>query len=260
MLKIKCGDCFWHHLTSVPENTFHRHMHNEFELLYFLSGDAEYIIEGSVYRLRPRDLLLIRPRTFHYLKPLSAAPYERFVINIPEGEIPPLLRDFAQSTENIFRLPEHHPAARLFEDWIEIEARGSAEELTLFLSSFVKSTLLYLKLLPITAPVTPLRANRTFDAVLRYIDEHPEERVTAATLAARFFISTSSIVHTCRHTLGISLMQYVSKKRILYAQSRIRSGISPTEVAKLCHYESYATFYRQYKKILNRSPHEDAVK
>ena len=52
-------------------------------------------------------------------------------------------------------------------------------------------------------------------------------------------------------------MQYVEKKRILYAEAKIHAGMSPTDVAKLCNYENYSTFYRQYKKVLGHSPAED---
>ena len=42
-----------------------------------------------------------------------------------------------------------------------------------------------------------------------------------------------------------------------YMAELIRSGMVPTEVAQHCGFENYATFYRQYKKILNRTPKED---
>ena len=121
----------------------------------------------------------------------------------------------------------------------------------------LSSALLYLKCLPQEAPVAPIRANPTLENILRYIDEHPEAHLTAEDLSREFYMSTSWIVHTFRKTLGISLMQYIEKKRILYAESRICDGISPTEVAKLCHYENYSTFYRQYKKVLGHTPQED---
>ena len=40
---------------------FRRHLHNEYELYYFLEGNSDYLVGDSVYRLRKNDLLLIRP-------------------------------------------------------------------------------------------------------------------------------------------------------------------------------------------------------
>ena len=103
-------------------------------------------------------------------------------------------------------------------------------------------------------PVLPRLENPTLDAILRYIDEHPDKAITANDLAQRFFVSTSWIVHGFREHLGITLMQYVNRKRILYAEQQIRAGASPTTVAKACHYDSYVTFYRQFKKYLGYPP------
>ena len=58
--------------TNFPQaNVFQNHMHNEYEILYFIQGDMDYSIEGVMYHLRPRDLLIIRPRAFHYCSPLT---------------------------------------------------------------------------------------------------------------------------------------------------------------------------------------------
>lgn len=261
MIEFDAGQYSFHHTTDTPKKDgFHRHMHNGYEILYFLRGDAEYIIEGSVYRLTPRDLLFIRPRTFHYLKPLTDATYERFCIHFPENKIPPALRDFAESSQEIYRIPKGSLVERYFEMWADSEKQFSEEEMRIFLYPLISSLLLYLRHLPSESAVKPIRENRTLEGILHYIDEHPERQLTAETLSAEFYMSTSWIVHTFRRSLGISLMQYIGKKRILYAESLIRSGTPPTEVAKLCNYESYSTFYRQYKKILGHAPQNDTPK
>ncbi|MBQ9079651.1 MAG: helix-turn-helix transcriptional regulator [Clostridia bacterium] len=254
-------DYSFHHTADTPRRDgFHRHMHNGYEILYFVRGDAEYIIEGSVYRLKPYDLLFIHPRTFHYLKPLSEATYERFVIHFPADKIPPSCRDFAESSKEIYRIPRGSAMDKFFESWAAVEPQFSEQELREFLYPSVTAAMLYLRHLPSEEVVEPIRENPALENILRYIDEHPERRTTAAELSAKFYVSTSWIVHTFRRTLGLSLMQYIEKKRILYAESRIRDGLCPTDAAKLCNYENYSTFYRQYKKVLGHAPGEDVKK
>ncbi len=260
MISADNGEYSFSHSCTPPQaDGVHRHMHNGYEILYFLGNEAEYIIEGSVYRLLPRTLLLIRPRTFHYLKPLSDAAYERCVIHFPAERIPLALLCFADSAKEIYRIPKGSMVDAYFKNWIQVEEHFSTEDLEALLLPSLSQVLLYLKYLPAEDAVTPTRENRTLEQILRYIDEHPGERITAATLSAMFYVSTSWIVHSFRRHLGISLMQYVNKKRILYAESRIHAGVAPTEVAKECHYESYVTFYRQYKKYLGRSPQANTV-
>ena len=246
---------FAHKLTDPREDALSRHMHNAYEILYLARGEAEYVIEGAVYRLRPRTLLLIRPRRFHYLRPLQGNVYERFVIHFPDTRIPEKLRTFVEEAPEIVRVREDSIPARLFSTWQSAEEKYSDADLAVLLETALPQILLGLKY-GAEEPVLPRLANPTLDAILRYIDEHPDEALSAADLSRRFFVSTSWIVHGFREHLGITLMQYVNRKRILYAEEKIRAGASPTAVAKACHYDSYVTFYRQFKKYLGYPPNE----
>lgn len=244
-----------HHTVNTPRpDGFHRHMHNGYEIFYFVRGDAEYIIEGAVYKLRPGDLLFIHPRKFHYLKPLSDATYERFVIHFSIDDVPESLRGFVRSAKEIYRISAGSLANRFFSMWAESEKLFSEEELRVYLSSALTTALLYLKYLPDEIRINPIRQDSTLDSILQYIDSHPTEQLTASILSSKFYMSSSWIIHTFKDKLGISLMQYVQKKRVLYAEALIYGGVSPTEASKICNYDSYSTFYRQYKKILGVSP------
>ena len=48
--------------TYNPKNQKHpMHMHDNYEIYSFLSGDAEYYVEGSRYPLKSGDIILIPP-------------------------------------------------------------------------------------------------------------------------------------------------------------------------------------------------------
>ncbi|MBE6535808.1 MAG: AraC family transcriptional regulator [Ruminococcaceae bacterium] len=245
---------FHHTVTVTHNNTFHRHMHNGYELLYFVSGDAEYIIEGSVYKLQMGNLLFIPPRRFHYLSPLSNAVYERYVIHFPFECVPENLRDFVISANEIYTIPKDSLAACFFKNWKTAEKSFSREDMSAYLKSALPQILLFIKYLPTEESIKPIRNDATLESILEYIDTHPEEPLTAESLSTKFYMSRSWIVHAFKKNLGISLMQYIQKKRVLYAESLICGGVTPTEAAKICKYENYSTFYRQYKKILGTSP------
>ncbi len=245
----------FHHTVSIPKsNDFHNHMHNGYELFYFVKGDAEYIIEGSVYKLHSGDMLFIHPRKFHYLLPLSETTYERFVIHFSIDCVPDILKDFAESSKTVYRIDDSSPIKRLFNTWADVETILSTEEMNAYTQCALPQLLLFLKHLPSQNNVPPVRKDSILESILQYIDAHPEEQLTAEILSRKFYISSSWIVHSFKKNLGISLMQYIQKKRILYAEAMIRKGLTPTEVARTCNYESYPTFYRQYKKIIGVSP------
>lgn len=256
--EIKRNDLTCHHASFTPNlNAFHRHIHNGYELLFFVRGDAEYIIEGSVYSLRENDLLLIRPRVFHCLKPKSQAIYERYVIHFPSELIPPHLLDFISSANNIYNIPKDSPIYRLYQNWNVADDLFSDEEMLDLAQTYVLQILTFLKNMPNKKDIKPIKENSTLQKILRYIDEHPTDDIDAEQLSAMFFMSKSWIIHSFRRDLGINLMQYITKKKIMYAEELIKHGKSPTDAAKICKYDSYVTFYRQYRKVLGHAPKDD---
>lgn len=250
---------FSHTTTPDPERiTFRRHMHNEYEVLYFLRGDADYVIEGSVYRLCKHDLLLIPPGIYHHLIPRAASTYERFIVNFDEEGFSPSLIEFLRSAHLVYSIAQESHLRALFDGWVCAEDnRFSTEELALLVRGVLQSLLLFLRHSEGIDTIQPIRQNQTLQTILRYIEDHPAERHTAASLAQRHFVSTSWIAHSFRQHLGISLQQYVSKKRALYAQRLLLDGVPSTEVARDCGFDSYTTFYRQYKRVFGHSPQKE---
>ena len=59
-----------------PEG-FAGHSHNSYELLYFINGDASYVVEDKKYKLRSGDLIITRPSKYHFIQIDSQADYER---------------------------------------------------------------------------------------------------------------------------------------------------------------------------------------
>lgn len=56
------------------------HQHPFYEIFFFLSGKVTYIVEGSHYKLRPGDILLINNSEIHRPEIAPGKPYERIVI------------------------------------------------------------------------------------------------------------------------------------------------------------------------------------
>lgn len=249
---------FGHGRIEHPEQSgFRRHIHNDYEIYYFCEGDADYIVGSAVYRMNRRDLLIIRPGTYHYLRLRSNAPYERFIINFTLDEITVPQDTYLEN--GMFHIAAGSMIQRFFESWMEAEAVFGQKERESFVRSGLSMVLLLLQHGLQQQPILPEQENPVLKEILLYIDRHPEEAITAEQLASRFFVSTSWIVHTFHRYLGISLMQYIRRKRILYAQSLISAGTPPTDVAEVCHFENYATFYRQYKAVLGHAPGADKL-
>jgi len=57
------------------------HIHDRYEIYYFLSGDVTYFIEGQSYPLSRHDLLVINTGELHRPVFNSSRPYERITIH-----------------------------------------------------------------------------------------------------------------------------------------------------------------------------------
>ena len=57
------GSAYFHHSAdaSPDPNAFTMHAHEMYEIFYFVSGRASYIVEGNEYRLESGSLMVMRP-------------------------------------------------------------------------------------------------------------------------------------------------------------------------------------------------------
>lgn len=246
------------------QSDYFSHMHNDYELFYFMDGDADYIIGSAVYHLEKYDLLLIKPLTYHHLHLLSPQPYERIHFNFLQNEVLPEVLSFLKNEDNtpIFHIPHDNPIHRYFEDLVKNQSEFSETEFSYFKHTALNLILLHLKhVYPVIPPKTAKSINyanqNLLQNIIQFIDDNSDKAITVNDLSKKFFVSASWITHTFKKTLNISITQYINRRRISYAQKLVLSGISAHQAAELCDYDNYTTFFRQYKQLLGKSPIED---
>ena len=54
--------------------------------------------------------------------------------------------------------------------------------------------------------------------------------------------------------MKISVKQYVINKKLAYAVSLMREGVSATDAAAAIGYDNYSNFYKTYKNVFGTSP------
>ena len=71
---------FYRYGTSSPwpEGVGGSHTHGQYELIYFLRGDASYLVEERKYPLVKGDLIIVRPQEYHSILFHSDTEYERY--------------------------------------------------------------------------------------------------------------------------------------------------------------------------------------
>ena len=96
--------------------------------------------------------------------------------------------------------------------------------------------------------------------VIEYINEHLFEEISLDMLSQKFYLSKVHLTRKFKSYVGSTIWEYISTKRLIRAKELLKSGKWPTEVAEICGFNDYSTFYRAYKQKYGVSPKEDCIK
>ena len=249
-----------------PMRDYELHCHPTYEIYYFVSGNASYLVEGNCYRPTPHSLLMIPAGVFHGVRIESAGEYGRFALHFNSNLLPPehrhiLLSPFHKEDgapdiyyENVqeFRLFQY------FEALID-SAKMPEEHRDMALSISIQSILsqiLYMS--RCTKGVNP-KENMTeqLAQILHYLNQNFTEPHSLDELSARFYISKHYMNKLFRKATGTTIGEYVIMKRISAAQSLMAQGYSAAQAGINTGFGDYSSFYRAYRKVTGHSPRED---
>lgn len=246
------------------------HSHDYYELYFFLEGAVDYEIVDTLYPLQYGDFLLIAPGLSH--RPLfrdTSKPYRRFVLWIKE--------DYLNSLETLF--PEIRyclDQARLLDccrfradsiTFQEIQARliqlieeirgdkfcHETESRLLVASLLVcLNRILYNQSLHLS----PSHEKELYLDLCGYVAGHLKEDLSLDALASHFYVSKYHLCHIFKENMGISLHQYILKKRLQAGQNAMLSGVPAGKVCQQYGFRDYTSFYRAFKKEFGLSPKE----
>ena len=248
--------CDMHHTLDDPPHgdVFFRHSHLNYELLYFVRGDAEINIEGQIFVLRPHDLVFIPPKRFHYMHLRSGAPYERYCSNFDARILPGENRERLNSLPTVINVEDKPILRGCFERVDAYTARFSEADARLMMRCSLREILLNLLYESPSEGENTARHNHIIDRIIALTDAHPEKDWNAETLSKELFLSKSYIQNTFSQHMDIGLKNYINNKKILYAQSLLLSGDRPADVCEACGFHDYSTFYRLFRKITGTTP------
>ncbi|MBR1813624.1 MAG: helix-turn-helix domain-containing protein [Lachnospiraceae bacterium] len=250
------------HLHSVSS-----HSHDYYEFYFFLEGNVDLEIGSATHSLRPGDLIVIPPGVYHRPLILNAEiPYRRFVFWISRDYCSKLseespdylyLMQLVVTTQRYiwhfdtlrFNTMQSRVLSLLEEIHSERFARASRIRLC------VNDLILHLNRV-VYEQEHPAQTDRPdlYEALLSHIETHLSDDLSLDSIAGAFYISKFHIAHLFQQNTGLSLHQYIIKKRLSAARDAIISGTPIGEAVSLCGFQDYSTFYRAFKKQYGLSP------
>ena len=239
--------------------SFHRHLHDTYEILYVVHGRGRYIIEGNTYEMRPGSLILVSPYIYHSVEIDSSVPYERYVINFEPSLLPDVektMEAFDLQSGSLFYTAASVTSAlpSVFEKIVSLSALPKAHH-----AAYARLILAEILILLSAADTAKAEESEALGArVIRYLNSHIEieKDMSLDTVARHFFVSKYYLCRAFKKHNGISIHEYLTQKRVMYAKQLIEAGETASGAAYRVGFGDYSTFYRACLKVMGCSPLE----
>jgi AraC-like DNA-binding protein len=238
------------------QRTFVEHTHNKIELFLLLEGDVSMEAGGKIYPLRKNDLMILPQKVPHHLLVNRCAPYRRFIIHVDTEYLAGIglsaLTELAsKKNPEIFDLTgtpflQTLPAcsAVAFTADEALQAAVLNERLLA----------LYYALRAFQNVPPQSNADALIERAVEYVNANLENKLSIEGIAEQLYTSASYLCKIFRARMGIPLMHYVNRQRILRAKGLILDGTPLKEVYVRCGYDNYVTFFRVFRAQTGLSP------
>ena len=249
--------------------TLPAHTHDYYEFYLFLEGDLDLEISGHARPLHPGDMVLVPPGVSHHaLMHSSDRPYRRFVLWVSQEYVARLLKE---SPDYVFLMQRAATSGRCYYHFHEAEFSSIQSRLIRLLEEFHsnrygRNAAVYLALNDLLLYMNRIIYEREHPVVsgsgdlmqeiTLFIDEHLTEDLSLDVLANHVCLSKYYIAHYLKDSLGISIHQYITKKRLQSCSEAIAAGSDITRTFDEYGFRDYSSFYRMFRKEYGMSPRE----
>ena len=249
---------------TTNNDNFFLHDHELYEILFFLEGDAKFVIEGKEYFLESGDIIIVRKQEMHRVYHNSDARYQRIVLfvepeffnihNCPNYEV-----QFLNSQLGIANRikSDYVRSCGLYDAFKRLRrySKNSTPEDEPIVVAII------IEILYLINRVGQFSSSDEHDSqvvqVISYINNHYTEDIDLESLEKKFFTSRYHLCKIFRKATGLTIHDYIRRKRLSRVRELHQSGKSFSEAAMLSGFSDYSSFYRTYKKLMGCSPKDN---
>lgn len=251
---------FKHKITENQVRGFYTtHIHNSYELIYFLDGDATHVIEDKKYKLKKGDLIIIRPLKHHFIQIDSTSRYERYNILFDSQKHGIDSVGLLPDEVEIINIKGNEIAEDIFRKCALYHKNCSEEDFLKLLTNLLWELFYSFHIFPQSLSQKSNSVSPIISKAVQYINENLFTIRNIKQLSDILFVSESYLFRLFKKELHQTPKQYICEKRLLMAQKMIASGEKPSKVFHLCGFIDYTTFYRNYTRLFGYPPNQTKI-
>ena len=239
-----------HDDVSRTMDTVNLHSHTFYELLFVRGGSLQYLLDARRYRLQAGDIVFIPPNTSH--RPLFldklVEPYSRFVLWVSPLYAGQLNEAFPQDGLLPAEAFVLRTAATPWQETLGALFRAGVQESYNHQTARARAGEHALR--------PQAERQELLDALLVYIENHLQDRITLADTARRFLVSESSVNQLFRKRMKVSFYRFVTQRRLIAAKVLLQDGLPAEQISARVGFGDYSSFYRAFKREYGISPAE----
>ena len=250
---------------SFPEN---EHQHDFIEIVFVTSGEALQSVNGKEYSVRDGDVIFINYGAVHSFVPVNEFSYVN-VCFMPELLIEKITGENALALLSLTAFDELCESGNggmirflgkervcvefILKEMLFEQEKGDAQSRKIIENYF--NVLLEKMLRKTKVDDSSENDSDVWRQLAEHIDDNLSDKLTLVDLAQKIFYNPSYLSRAFKQHYGVTLTEYVAKKRVEKAINLLKNGnASVDEICEDVGFSDRGAFYRAFDKYAGCSP------
>lgn len=237
--------------SSICENDWISsfHSHDFTEIFYVKSGQGTFVVEGTEYKVKKNDLVVVNPYIEHTEFSEKEDPLDYFVLGIENLKL--------QKKENYSVLSLGNDAIRDCFYKIHSEMIKKDSDFDIICQHYFQIILLnIMRKTSINFSIDePVKGSRECQLIKDYIDTNYSDPITLDMLSAKYNLNKYHLCHRFNQIYGTSPISYLSLVRIETTKDLLKStNHSMQEISEMVGFSSQSYLSQAFKKNVGETP------
>ncbi len=227
----------------------------DYQLLYMVSGHADYLLDGEWQTVGEGKIVLYRPQVPQFYRTYSQVPMLCRWVHFSGTEAASLLEECGMGQEYLFS-PGLCPAAEALLKSMVVEILHREPMYRIVVESqFRQAMALFGRQMAQRKGSVASSSRQRILSIVEYMNRHYFEPLQTEELAARCGLSKYHFIHLFRMCMGMTPYSYLIRIRMERAETLLQTGdMTVQEVAFVCGYNDPLYFSRAFSRHFGVSP------